>query len=287
MRRVLGLVAAAVCLAGASAAGAQTIVFKNVAARVVIIPEARSDVQVLFLKTNPHAPLKVVQLFNNTTQVQPANWSGWFWGPHMSCDDRDDQPSAQVPGLGEIAYDDLPQITVRVPMDAKVVAGGAIYGSAGRSQSLNLVIAGCGDWTVANVQDRLQVEFAGAGKLHTGSAGNMNLRIAGAATVTTTDVQNGLMLNVAGVGNVRMHNVSGPLDVRLAGGGDVRIDNGRATAMAVHIAGSGNVDYGGTADSLNANIAGSGEIRAAKVLGAVNKFIAGSGSVDVGPEGAR
>jgi hypothetical protein len=284
MRRVLGLILAAICLAGASVAGAQTIAFKNIAARVVIIPEARSDVQVLFLKTNPRVPLRVVKLFNDTTQVQPADWTGWFWGPHMSCNDRDDQPTAHVPGLGEIAYDDLPQITVRVPMDAKVVAGGAIYGSAGRAQNLTLVIAGCGDWTVANVQDRLWVEFAGAGKLHTGSAGNMTLRIAGAATVTTTDVQNGLTLNVAGVGNVRVHNVSGPLDVHLAGGGDVRIDNGRATTMAVHIAGSGNVDYGGVADSLNANIAGSGEIRAAKVLGAVNKFIAGSGSVDVGQQ---
>ncbi len=282
MHRLLGLVLAAVFLAGASAAGAQTIAFKNVAARVVIIPEARSDVQVLFLKTNPHVPMKVVKLFNDTTQVQPANWTGWFWGPHMICGDRKDQPSATVPGLGEIAYDDLPQITVRVPMDAKVVAGGAIYGSAGRSQKLTLTIAGCGDWTVANVQDQLWVEFAGSGKLHTGSSGNMVLRIAGAATVTTTDVRNGLSLNIAGVGYVQVHNVSGPLDVRLAGGGDVRIDNGRATTMAVHIAGSGNVDYGGVADSLDANIAGSGEIRAAKVLGAVNKFIAGSGSVDVG-----
>jgi hypothetical protein len=282
MHRVLGLVLAAMVLAGASVADAQTIAFKNIAARVVIIPEARSDVQVLFLKTNPRLPMQVVKLFNDTTQVQPKDCTGWLWGPHMGCSDRDEPSSASVPGLGDIAYDDLPQITVRVPMDAKVVAGGAIYGSAARSQNLTLIIAGCGDWTVANVEDRLSVEFAGAGKLHTGSAGNMNLRIAGAATVTTTDVQNGLTLNIGGVGNVRVHSVSGPLDVHLAGGGDVRIDSGRATTMAVHIAGSGNVDYGGVADSLNANIAGSGEIRAAKVLGAVNKFIAGSGSVDVG-----
>jgi hypothetical protein len=283
MRILLGLVLAAVFLAGAGSAGAQTIAFKNVAARVVIIPEARSDVQVLFLKTNPRMPLKVVHLFNDTTQVQPANWTGWLWGPHASCDSGQDHPVATVPGLGEIAYDDLPQITVRVPMDAKVVAGGAIYGSAGRSQSLHLVIAGCGDWTVANVQDRLWVEFAGSGRLHTGAAGTMTLRIAGAATSTTTDVQNGLTLNIAGVGNVRVGSASGPLDVHLAGGGDVHIANGRATTMAVHIAGSGNVDFGGVADTLDANIAGSGEIRAAKVLGAVNKFVAGSGSVDVGP----
>jgi hypothetical protein len=282
MRRILSFILAAVFLAGAGSATAQTISFKNIAARVVIIPEARSDVQVLFLKINPRLPMRVVSLPNDTTQVQPANWTGWFWGPHADCGSEGDSPSVNVPGMGAIAYDDLPQITVRVPMDAKVVAGGAIYGSAGRSQSLHLVIAGCGDWTVANVENQLWVEFAGSGRLHTGSAGTMSLRIAGAATTTTTEVRNGLTLSVAGVGNVRVGDVSGPLGVHLAGGGDVHIAGGRATTMAVHIAGSGMVDYGGVADSLDANIAGSGDIRAAKVIGAVNKFIAGSGTVDVG-----
>jgi hypothetical protein len=282
MRRILSFILAAVFLAGATSAAAQTVSFKNIAARVVIIPEPRSDVQVLFLKTNPRLPMKVVSLINDTTQVQPANWTGWFFGPHADCGGGGDSPSVRVPGAGVIDYDDLPQITVRVPMDAKVVAGGAIYGSAARSQTMRLVIAGCGDWTVANVQDDLWVEFAGSGRLHTGSAGSMTLRIAGAATTTTTEVRNGLTINVAGVGNVKVLQASGPLGVHLAGGGDVRIDGGRATTMAVHIAGSGTVDYGGVADSLDANIAGSGDIHAAKVIGAVNKFIAGSGTVDVG-----
>jgi hypothetical protein len=282
MRTLLGFILAAAFLAGAGAAGAQTIAFRNIAARVVIIPEQRPDVQVLFLKTNPRLPMKVVKLIADTTQVEPANWTGWFFRPHASCNDDPDHQTANVPGIGEIAYADLPQITVRVPMTAKVVAGGAIYGSAGRSQKLTLVIAGCGEWTVANVQDQLWVEFAGSGRLHTGSAGSMNLRIAGAATATTTEVGNGLTLSIAGVGNVRMGDVSGPISVHLAGGGDVHVAGGRATTLAVHIAGSGEVDYGGVADSMDANIAGSGDIRAAKVLGAVNKFIAGSGSVDVG-----
>ena len=189
---------------------------------------------------------------------------------------------AKIPGVGDVAFDELPQITVRVPLQAKVVAGGVIYGSVGRSKSLNLLIAGCGAWTVANVQDQLSVDFDGAGQLHTGSAGTMKLRIAGAATTTTTAVANGLSLGIAGAGNVHARSVSGPLEVHVAGGGDVRIDGGRATTMAVQIAGSGNVYFGGVADSLDANIAGSGDISATKVLGRVNKFIAGSGSVDVG-----
>jgi hypothetical protein len=283
MRTLWGVLLAAMALGWTGAAAAQSVSFKDVTARVVIIPEQRSDVQVIFLKTNPHLPMKIVKLFGDVTQVQPANWTGWFWGPRSICDNRDDHPSVTVPGAGEIDYDDLPQIAVRVPMEAKVDAGGAIYGAVGRSQSLNLKVGGCGDWTIANVQDELRVQYAGSGRLHTGSAGKMNLLIAGAATVTTTEVADGLTLDIAGIGNVRMRKVSGPLGVHLAGGGDVHIEDGRATTMAVHIAGSGMVDYGGTADSLDANIAGSGDIRAAKVIGAVNKFIAGSGSVDVGP----
>ena len=282
MRRLIGLLLAAIFMAGAGAAAADTIAFKNIAARVTIIPEARSDVQVTFLKTNPRLPMKVTKTFVDTTTVEPANWVDWFWGPRASCSLRDDQPAALVPGVGEVAFDDLPQIVVRVPMEANVVAGGAIYGSAGRSQSLHLMVAGCGDWTVANVRDALWVEYAGSGRLHTGSAGKMTLRIAGASTATTTDVRNGLEIDIAGVGNVHVLQASGPIGVHLAGSGGVHIDDGRATTMAVHIAGSGSVDFGGVADTLDANIAGSGEIRAAKVLGAVNKFIAGTGTVDTG-----
>ncbi len=282
MRTLWGVLLAAVFFAGAGQASAQTIAFKNIAARVVIIPEARSDVQVIFLKTNPRLPMKVETILGDTTVVEPASWPGWLWGPHASCDSQDGHPAVVVPGVGDIAYDDLPQITVRTPMDAKVDGVGALFGSAGRSRTLHMAIAGCGEWTLANVQNDLSVEYAGSGRVHTGSAGRMSLKIAGAATVTTTEVENGLDLNIGGVGNVRVHSASGPLDVRLAGGGDVQIENGRATTLAVHIAGSGNVDFGGVADTLDANIAGSGEIRAAKVLGAVNKFVAGSGSVDVG-----
>jgi len=281
MRALLGFILAAIFLAGAGAATAQTIAFSNVAARVVVIPEPRSDVKVIFLKTNPRLPMRVVKL-GDTTMVEPANWIGWLWGPHASCDSRDDQPMALVPGVGDIAFDDLPQIVVRAPMDARIDAGGAIYGSAGRSRSLRLSVAGCGEWTLANVEDELWIQYAGSGRLHTGSAGKMTLKIAGASTVTTTDVRNGLEINIAGVGNVRVRQASGPIGVHLAGGGDVHVEDGRATTMAVHIAGSGNVDFGGVADTLDANIAGSGEIRAAKVLGAVNKFVAGSGAVDVG-----
>jgi hypothetical protein len=269
--------------AWAGIASAQVIEFRNVSARVVIIPETRSDVQVVVLKTNPRLPLHVNRGFAGRTVVDGGHWFGLFWGAHADCDLGDNQPMTNVPRVGQVAYDDLPQITVRVPEDAVVEAGGALYGSVGRSHSLDLKIAGCGQWTIANVEDNLHVASAGSGQLHTGSARHMSLTIAGASTATTTHVQDGLEISIAGAGDVRVGEASGPVNVSLAGGGNVRVGGGRASNLEVNIMGSGNVEYAGVADTLEAHIAGSGDIRAAKVLGTVNKSIAGSGSIEVGP----
>jgi len=283
MRAGLVLVAGILALGWAGIASAQAVEFRNVSARVTILPEDRADVKVIILKTNPNLPLRIEQGFGNRTIVRGAEWFGLFWGAHADCNFDNGTPSTMVPRVGAVAYDDLPQIVVRVPEDAVVDAGGAIYGSVGRAHSLRLRVAGCGEWTVANVENDLNVASAGSGRLHTGSAGHMNLDIAGASTATTTEVQDGLNVSIAGAGDVRVGQASGSVDVSMAGGGNVRIDGGRASALDVNIMGSGNVDYGGVADTLRASIAGSGDVHAAKVLGAVNKSIAGSGSVDVGP----
>jgi hypothetical protein len=283
MRTALALVAGAFALGWAGLATAQSIEFRNVSARVVIIPEQRSDVEVIILKTNPSLPLRVEKGFANRTIVNGGDWFGLFWGAHADCNLGEGAPETVVPHVGRVTYDDLPQITVRVPEDAVVDAGGAIYGSVGRSHSLHLRIAGCGEWTVANVVGGLDVAAAGSGRLRTGSAGRMNLTIAGASDATTTQVQDGLEVSIAGAGDVHVGQASGPVEVSMAGGGSVRIDGGRATNLGVNIMGSGDVDYGGVADRLDANIAGSGDIHAAKVLGAVSRSIAGSGSVEVGP----
>ncbi len=277
---IWGLSAAGALLA-AGAADAQAIEFRDIAARVVIVPEQRPDVQVVFLKTNPRLPMRVVQSFGRTV-VENTHWVWWMFSSRTNCGGGDADPTTYVPRAGPVAYSDLPQIVVRVPMDADIKAGGAIYGQVGRSHSLKLTAAGCGAWTVADVADRMEITFAGSGQLHTGAAGSATLNIAGASTATSTNIQNGLSIEIAGVGDVHMAQASGPVGVHLAGGGEVRIDGGRASTLDVHIAGSGAVNYGGTADSLNADIAGSGEIRAAKVTGDVHKFIAGSGVVTIG-----
>ncbi|MEI9964942.1 MAG: hypothetical protein WDM92_09745 [Caulobacteraceae bacterium] len=89
-----------------------------------------------------------------------------------------------VRGLQDVAYDDLPQIVVRTPMDAHVEAGPAVFGSIGRADSVELSNAGCGDWTVANVGGALKINTAGSGDTHAGDAGSLVVHVAGSGDVS-------------------------------------------------------------------------------------------------------
>jgi hypothetical protein len=59
MRAILafGVAAAALLAAGAASAGEPTVEIKNAVARVIVVPEARSDIQVVFKSTNASLPL--------------------------------------------------------------------------------------------------------------------------------------------------------------------------------------------------------------------------------------
>jgi hypothetical protein len=274
---------ATLSLAGLAApAGAASIDFRHIAARVTIVPQARSDVQVVIVKTSARMPLKVYQGMAGETVVQNASWTSWFWNPGPSCDRIDGQLIPRIFGAGAVSFDDLPQIVVYTPLDAKVMATGALFGAVGRADSLELMSAGCGDWTVANIKNALVVDSAGWNEVRSGRAGKMTVRIGGAASIHSQGVADGLQINVAGSGSVKVAEASGPVSVNIAGGGDIDIRGGHATTLSTHIAGSGDIKYEGVADTLDAHIAGSGEIDVAKVTGQVSKSIAGSGSIDVG-----
>ena len=176
----------------------------------------------------------------------------------------------------------MPQIIVHTPMDAEVSTSGATVGSINRADSLMLSIAGCDDWTVANVRGRMKIHDAGSGQIRTGTAGELTLSIAGSGDLHTHAIANGVTAHIAGSGDVDIEQASGPIQVEIAGHGDVRIGGGHATDMRVSIVGSGDVAYKGVAENLRAAIAGSGEIVVAKVTGSVRKSIAGSGAIDVG-----
>lgn len=281
-------IAGVALLAGAaSAEAASRVEIKDAAARVTVVPENRPDVRVEFLTTNNALPLELRQfgdkvivdgnLRNRIHQCGGARWDFDLNGQHSS----GNNVGVSIRGVGRVNWANLPQVVVRVPMNAHVEASGAVFGSIGRSASVELDNAGCGDWTVANTNGPLSVDIAGSGDVRAGAAREAHLRIAGSGNVTTGAVFGPGDIRVAGSGDVRMASVSRWLKAEVAGSGNVRVDGGRVDNLTANIAGSGDVDFRGAAGSLNVSVAGSGDVRAASVSGPVKRTIIGSGSVYV------
>lgn len=276
MRFPLMFIAAATACAAAGAAQAATVEVKDAVARVTVVPENRPDVKVEFLTTNPRLPLQI-RTFAGRTIID-----GDLGRRIRNCHGSGQNVQIEVRGVGDVAWRDMPQVVIRTPRDVRLEAGGAVFGSVGRAASVELGNAGCGDWTVANVEGRMKLSQAGSGNTRTGAAGEAKIRVAGSGDVWAAEVRGPLNVDIAGSGNVSVTSVSGPLDVRVAGSGDVKVAGGHATTMSVAIAGSGDVDFGGVADSLKARIAGSGDVHAREVRGQISKAVMGSGGVSVG-----
>ena len=257
MRAVWMIGAAAAVLAGGAQAAELKI--KHAAARVVVIPEDRRDVVVTITGGRPDLPrLQVRQQGGDVeidgdlrNRVRNCNLGGMGVVRDTGTALRPDtQRSVEIRGIGRVSAADLPLITARVPMNADVSASDAVFGSIGRTESLSLGNAGCGDWTVANVRGKLEVALAGSGDVSAGSSG-------------TADI------SIAGSGDVHLGPVAGRLEASIAGSGDVRVE--------------------GIAEGLEASILGSGDVRVAQVTGSVERSVLGSGDVIVGgqPMGRR
>ncbi|HWT51056.1 MAG TPA: DUF2807 domain-containing protein [Caulobacter sp.] len=272
----LAVLAAAVSAAGAAQAG-PSIKIKDAVARVVVIPENRSDVKVEFITTNASLPLTVRQNGDETVvdgDLRMNRING--------CNGRNGKVWVKVRGVGEVSYDNFPQIAVRVPMDAKVKAGGAVFGDVGRSNSIDLANAGCGDWTVANTKGEMKISQAGSGDTKTGEAASVEISIAGSGDVTTQAIAGDMEANIAGSGDILVASIAGKLEGNIAGSGNITVNGGRARSVEVNVMGSGDVDFRGEAGSVEVSVAGSGDVKIAKVDGPVKKHVAGSGDVIIG-----
>ncbi len=278
MRALLLLASAATALGFAGVAAASpSVKFKDAVARVEVIPEARGDVKVEFLTTNQSLPLKIRQSGSDVTVD-----GGLRLNRINGCNTVMGKTVVHVRGVGDVKWEDIPQVVVRVPMDAEVGAAGAVFGNVGRTEHLELSNAGCGDWTVANVKGKLELNQAGSGDTKVGSAGSAEVNIAGSGDVKTQEIGGDLEINIAGSGGVTAASVNGKLEANIAGSGDVTVTGGRSRSVEVSVMGSGDVDFGGEAENVEVSVAGSGDVRVAKATGNVHKSVAGSGDVIIG-----
>ena len=285
-----GWIGAGVLLAGAlilaNPAAAAQLMIRDAVVEVRVIPQDRDNIEVHIRKANAKLPLTIENGLGGDIIVDGGQRYG-FWkfllgGRTTDCINGDGAHTVHVWGVGDVREDELPQIIVLTPRDARISTSGATFGTIERSNAVRLSISGCDQWTIANVEGPLELHDAGMGIVHAGTAGSMELHIAGMADVTTHEISNGATFQVAGVGKVHTVSVSGPIKVHIAGHADVTIDGGHASDIDVHIAGSGKLNDLGSADTLEASIAGAGDINVAHVSGAVTKSVAGVGTINVG-----
>jgi hypothetical protein len=277
MRIPLSLAVAAVGLSAACAAqAAPNVEIKHAAVRVVVIPEARSDIQVNVVRANPRLPLRVYRHGERVIVDGDLNRR------IRSCHSAFNRQRVFVLGVGDVGYDELPQVVIHTPMDVHVSANEAVFGAIGRAETVDLSNAGCGDWEVGNVTGRLRISIAGSGDVRVGTAGQADLRIAGSGDIRTQAVRTGVSATTAGSGDIYVARAGGSLNARIAGSGGVEVAGGQVDDMTVSIAGSGDVFFGGVAQTLKASVVGSGDVSAHAVTGDVVKRIAGSGDVRVG-----
>lgn len=258
------------------AQAAPSVEVRDAVARVVVTPEARQDVRVDVLTTNPSLPLTI------RTEGDRVIIDGDLDRAIRACHARGERVSVKVAGVGDVVYADMPQLIIRTPMDVDLKVGGAVYGVVGRTQSLTISNAGCGDWTLANVSGKLDAALAGSGDLRTGSVGAATLKLAGSGDMAARQVSGPLAVDLAGSGDVTVASLTGSsLKINLAGSGDVEVGVGKVDAMSAAVAGSGDVRFDGEARSLQATIVGSGDIRVRKVTGTVSRSAIGSGEIRV------
>lgn len=277
MRLAIAIAAAATALSGAgAAAAAPSVEIRDAVVRVTVIPEDRADVKVEMLTTNPSLPLQI------RTAGMATVISGGLAHRIYDCHTRGDHPTAWVRGIGSVDYKNMPQVAIHTPRAVAIDASGAVYGSVGRSGSLDLENSGCSAWTIADVAGDTTLRESGAGSVRMGSTGKLDVRLSGAGSVHATQVRHGLDATVSGAGGVTIDNLTGAMQAHLTGVGHIKVAQGRVSAIRASISGVGGVDFGGQAESLDASISGFGGIRVKTVTGAVTKSISGGGHVTIG-----
>lgn len=286
--RAAWVMGAAMAAGFAGAANAAELKIEYAAARVVVIPEARRDVQVTIAPGVARLPRMDVRRLGDRVVIDGnlrnrIDGCGGGWNLFGGGDNNNggQEHTVDIDGVGRVRVADLPVITARVPLNAEVAAGSAVWGRIGRTQSLALAAQGCGDWIVEST-GALNLALQGSGDVSVTSAGRADVSVAGSGDVRLGGVGGGLQASIAGSGDIRAASVAGPVNVSIRGSGDVVVDGGRTGPVSASIMGSGDVRVGGVAQSVNASIMGSGDVRVARSLGGVRQSVRGSGDVIVG-----
>jgi hypothetical protein len=235
--------AAAQAEAAPYAAAAVTV--QNAAAVLNIVPEDRSDVDVV-AAAGAHLPAPGVRVVGNRVVIDGGlagriqGCGGWF---QIEVNNQGAPSPIRVAGVGTVPVDQLQRITVHVPRTLDLEVGAGVHSTIGASQGGRAVFNGCGRADIARTDGPFDLTLNGSGDVNLASAG-------------------------------------GPLQGVLNGSGDLRVEHADGMA-SLRLQGSGDVTAGDIAGALSAELEGSGDIRARSAAGA-QLTLRGSGDVAVG-----
>lgn len=257
---------------GAPTASGPALVIRGAAVRVVVTPENRSDI--VATTSGGASMLPRVQLRREGATLvidgglgDRVRDCGAFvimgsiprdWADPVR---PDRHGRVNVEGIGRVRLPELPFVDVRVPMDVRIEADGAVYGSVGRSRSVSLSYSGCGKWTVGNTEGDLTLNLTGSGDVNAGSAGRAQARVRGSGDVRLVSAARGLTAEIVGSGDVRVQRADGPMSLRVNGSGDVRVSDGTATNLTAEARGSSDIRVAAADGALRLSTAGSGDVR--------------------------
>lgn len=291
---VYAAVAASLAAAGLAApAAAQDAHIRNAVARVIVVPEDRSDIAVEITPGSAALPELRVERRGNDVRIDGGlGRRGAFNVNGVSIRNCNSGPAdARQPGdgatvevrrVGRIRMEDAPLVVLRTPRNVDVRGDGAVFGAVGRgARSVELGNGGCGVWTVANVEGRVDLAVGGSGAIRAGTSRSLEAAVGGSGSIYA-GATGDLDASVGGSGSINVARADGAVEIAIGGSGDVRVREGSASKLEVSIGGSGDVIFGGTAGDLEVAIAGSGNVGVGAVTGSVSRSVVGSGRVNIG-----
>jgi hypothetical protein len=272
---VLGLT---VTGAAAAQAAGPTVRLDHLAARVILIPEARANISAEVRNSGRGGLAKPALSISGQTLIV----SGGLSRADLSNCRAHSGHGVSLGFFRHIAEADLPVVTLRVPMDVTVEADGAVEAEvSGTLHSLTVAERACGDWTIGDVSDRLDYDLQGRGDVRAGSAGSATLELQGLGDLHL-HAAGGLNVSMQGMGGVTVDQVNGPVHASLQGMGDLHIKGGHATEFTADLEGMGGIQFGGVADTVDASASGMGDIHVARATGEVRTRQSGFARVSVG-----
>jgi len=256
------------------------IELRDFAARVVVTPENRSDIDVRVRYGKAKVPVLMVSHRGNVT-VLDGHLSSLQHGLHFNINfsdgDNSDHGRVFITGVGDVDINDLPMVFIRVPMNAEVKDSAYTFGTVGPSNSLNFILNGCGDWNIAAVNGPLNIIDSGSGSIRVASAGDSVIDNMGSSDIQVGRVHR-LKLSLSGSGDFKAEQSD---DTQLQNMGSSDIELGRVGLLKAQLTGSGDLSLDGVGGDLTLVNTGASDVTINRLNGSASLQLTGSGDVHI------